>query len=91
MFGLPIYRNEVDNKCKDVMGTIDIQRSKVVANKQTSKVGTRYKFFIFSTNLSIISLHESLPKRKTMCGHNQNAKLHHSQTLSTVQCGKLKT
>jgi hypothetical protein len=77
MFGLPIYRNEIDNKCKDVMGTIDIQRSKVVANKQTSKVGNKYKFFIFSTNLSIISLHESFPKRKTMCGHNQNAKLHY--------------
>ncbi len=79
MFGLPIYRNEVDSKCKDVMATIDIQRSEVVANKQTSKVGNTYKFFIFSTNLSIISLHGSLTKRKTMCGHNQNAKLHHSK------------
>lgn len=86
MFGLPIYRNEVDSKCAR-----DIQRSKVVANKQTSKVGNTYKFFIFSTDLSIISLHGSLPKRKTMCGHNQNAKLHYSQILSIVQCGNFNT
>lgn len=91
MFGLPIYRNEVDSKCKDVMGTIDIQISEVVGNKQTSKVCNTYKFFIFSTNLSIIFLHEILLKRKTMCGHNQNAKLHYNQTFSTIQCGKFET